>query len=378
MTETMRIPSFVCVAPLRVPAPREQRTSCMCSARPPQPARVVALGLLCVDLVATVAQYPTPDAKIRTTSFSEYGGGNAANAAVASSRLGAVTALISAVGADTRGSSAIDVLQHDKVDVTHVAANGTTPFTYIIVDATTATRTCIHTPAPDVTAVLNDAGAIAIRNADVLLMDGRHPEVAIRAAHIAKAAHTFVMLDAERMREGLNELLQLTNGLVLKDALADALADEIDVNRDVSNSSSNLVRLLDSGISWVIATRGADGCVLVTRCQIDELLWHDTNHAHVAGIHLHLDRMGDAYIVRCGAMQGTSVVDSTGAGDAFFGAIAYAVARKLSMERALVIASVVAAKSCEINGARGAPYRHQLDDLFTEIEHSESRQTMGA
>lgn len=78
--------------------------------------RVAVMGLVCMDLVGTVANFPSPDAKIRTTSFEEYCGGNAANSAVAVSRLGISTKLISAVGDDGRGLSAVDILRASGVD----------------------------------------------------------------------------------------------------------------------------------------------------------------------------------------------------------------------------------------------------------------------
>ena len=55
------------------------------------------------------------------------------------------------------------------------------------------------------------------------------------------------------------------------------------------------------------------------------------------------------------------VQDTTGAGDAFIGAVAYGLCHKFSPERALRLGSVVAASNCTGFGARGGlPRRDAL------------------
>ncbi|MCH87130.1 ketohexokinase [Trifolium medium] len=68
----------------------------MCSSSSiPQNATVVGCGSLSVDFLATVAAYPKPDEKIRTTTLKVQGGGNAGNALTCLARLGLNTRLIS-------------------------------------------------------------------------------------------------------------------------------------------------------------------------------------------------------------------------------------------------------------------------------------------
>lgn len=65
--------------------------------------RITCLGAAGLDAVATVAEFPKADDKIRTTSILFGGGGNAANTCTAVSRLGFDAMLISKVGSDTNG-----------------------------------------------------------------------------------------------------------------------------------------------------------------------------------------------------------------------------------------------------------------------------------
>ncbi|XP_072090554.1 uncharacterized protein [Arachis hypogaea] len=100
---------------------------------------LLGCGSASIDLLATVAAYPKPDEKIRSTSFKVEGGGNAANALTCAARLGLKPRLISKVADDTHGRAIIDELQADGVDMSFIVVSeeGTSPFTYIIVDSQT-------------------------------------------------------------------------------------------------------------------------------------------------------------------------------------------------------------------------------------------------
>lgn len=137
---------------VRLPAPRSSRllTTRCGAAPPPLPSRLklVGLGSAGIDYMAPVAAFPAPDAKIRTSQpLSVQGGGNAANALVAAARLGLEPALFSKLGNDANGDAIVAELEAEGVDTRAVLrGEGSSPFTYIIVDQQANTRTCIHTP----------------------------------------------------------------------------------------------------------------------------------------------------------------------------------------------------------------------------------------
>jgi hypothetical protein len=109
---------------------------------------VLGVGVAAVDFVAAVSAFPNPDDKIRSTSLTVAGGGNAANTLVALRRLGMPTALATHLGQDGNGQQIKAELASEGVDVARCVSSAglTSPFTYIIVDESAATRTCIHTP----------------------------------------------------------------------------------------------------------------------------------------------------------------------------------------------------------------------------------------
>ena len=169
------------------------------------------------------------------------GGGNCANALTAASRLGLNPLLITKIGDDAVGDDIVKELESDRVKTDYVlrAKGCPSPFTYIIVDreggcaqtwccseilccrcreclATSlsyvlagGTRTCIHTPAAPLAA--NDLSASrieeALSGAALVYFDGRLAEAALQIAKAARRAGIPILVEAERLRPGLNELL---------------------------------------------------------------------------------------------------------------------------------------------------------------------------
>jgi sugar/nucleoside kinase (ribokinase family) len=178
--------------------------------------------------LAVVAAYPAPDAKVRTQSLTTQGGGNAANAATGASRLGATVALCSRVGADGAAAAIEGELARDGVDTRYLlraeaesegAPPPPSPSTYIIIDASAATRTCIHTPGPPLTpatllALPPAASPIAgVATVGAAFFDGRLADAALPVARAAVDAGVPVLVEAERARDGLDDLLATATGV---------------------------------------------------------------------------------------------------------------------------------------------------------------------
>lgn len=185
----------------------------------PENTIVVGCGAAGVDFLATVATYPKPDDKIRSTSFKIQGGGNAGNALTCTARLGLKPRIISKVADDTQGREILHELEVDGVDTSFMAVSkeGTSPFTYIIVDSQTKSRTCIHTPGfppmkPD---DLPESNLLtALNGARIVYLDGRLHETALVVAHEAVKKNIPILIDAERLREGLDDLIKLADYVV--------------------------------------------------------------------------------------------------------------------------------------------------------------------
>lgn len=354
------------------------------SSVPPPPENRIVLGCggIGLDLLAAVASYPKPDDKIRSTSFQAQGGGNAGNALTCAARLGLKPRIISKVAGDAQGRGILEELEADGVDTSFlvVSPEGNSPFTYIIVDNETKTRTCIHTPGypPMVPEDLSQSRLeSALNGARLAYSDVRLHETALVVAKEATRKRIPILIDAEKKREGLNELLSFATYVV-------CAAKFPQVWTEASSVSTALLAMLLRlpNVKFVIVTLGEDGCVMLERSvnkapesedtDVEEVLeslkqkidYNSTTPSCVSSSVMNLRANGFGTL--CGRLHvGTAekvppaeLVDTTGAGDAFIGAVLYALCADMPPERMLPFAAQVAACSCRALGARaGLPHR---------------------
>ncbi|BBN05644.1 hypothetical protein MPTK1_3g14770 [Marchantia polymorpha subsp. ruderalis] len=356
---------------------------------PPLPARrtVVGCGTLTLDFLAKVASYPEADAKIRTTDSLVQGGGNVGNALTAAARLGLKPRVYSKLAKDSSGIGILEELEADGVDVSHVvvADEGVSPFTYVIVDEETKTRTCIHTPGyPPLEPSDYSSSAIAslLSGADLLYLDGRIPDAALRVAEEASKQGLPIIIDAERKREGLDELLHYADYLVTSAKFPVAWTEAPTLGEALVALALKLPRL-----QFVIVTQGAAGCVMLERSSSEkpemmdvnqtlQSLWREAKESPISGPTVFSSKVGVLQNSKAGTVDtedrcvgrllvgtadfvpSTELVDTTGAGDAFIGAVMYCLCAGLIPENMLPLGSAVAATKCRALGARtGLPLR---------------------
>ena len=223
------------------------------------PGAVVGVGAVCVDFLARVGRFPRPDEKLRTEGPLEtQGGGNCGNALCAAARLGTAPRIVTKVGADTAGAAIRGGLEAEGVDTGCIAVGGPcSPSSYIIVSGGDGTRTIIHTPGEEMRPDELELGA-ALEGATLVYSDGRQPEVALALVREARARGVPVLVEAERLRPGLDALL--------------ALADCVVCSREFPCAWTGHTSLGDAlvELAWrlplcerVFATRGSDGCVML-------------------------------------------------------------------------------------------------------------------
>ncbi|CAL9071619.1 unnamed protein product [Musa textilis] len=352
---------------------------------PPLPDNLIVLGCgaVSVDYLATVAAFPNPDDKIRSISLKVEGGGNAGNALTGACRLGLKPRVISKVANDAQGRSLLAELEGDGVDTSYivVAEEGNSPFTYIIVDNQTKTRTCIHTPGnpamvPEELTQLKLSSALD--GASLAYFDGRLWETALVVAQEASRRRIPILIDAERPREGLDDLLNLATYVVCSEKFPQVWTDAPSVS---SALVSILVRL--PNLKFVIVTLGEKGCIMLEKSaigasemeetEVDSLLESlrtkvggssgiPTCISSEASLRISADGIGAVngrlHVGTAEIISPTELVDTTGAGDAFIGAVLYAICAGMPPEKMLPFASQVAAANCRALGARsGLPCR---------------------
>ncbi|XP_002445656.1 ribokinase isoform X2 [Sorghum bicolor] len=344
---------------------------------------VLGCGAASVDYLATVASFPNPDDKIRSLALKVQGGGNTGNALTAAARLGLRPRIISKVSNDAQGRNILKELQDDGIDTSYmlVAEDGNSPFTYIIVDNQTKTRTCIHTPGypPLLPEELTKENlSAALDGADMVYFDVRLHETALIVAEEASRRKIPIFIDAEKKREGLDELLNFATYVVCSAKFPQAWTG-------ASSTPVALVSMLLRlpKIKFVIVTLGEKGCLMLERSTIDaseadkidieallESLEKKVDQSSTtpncitskANLRISADGVGS---INGRLLLGTAevippdeLIDTTGAGDAFIGAVLYGLCTGMPPERMLPFASQVAGCGCRGLGARSSlPHR---------------------
>lgn len=294
--------------------------------------------MLCHGLVASDflvrAPFPVPrDRKVVVDTVERAGGGPAANAAVTLARLGTRVAFAGAVGADALGREQREDLARENVDVQGIGTiAGVASFvSLILVDSSDGART-IYSAAAGRPLLPVDAPRLPTPRPRLVLVDGWGGPHQLRVAEAAREAGVPVLLDAGSLRDAMRALLPLADVVIASEPFARAYAGP-------GREADAVRKLLQGGARLAAITRGTRGVV-----------------AGAAG-------SADLFEVSSAPAE---VMDTTGAGDAFHGAAAWALVQGWTWEETLGVATWVAARKCEAPGARkGLPRRADLPPRST-------------
>jgi ribokinase len=287
---------------------------------------VLIVGSINVDLVIRAAQLPAPGQSVSGGVFAQYQGGKGANQAVAAARNGATVTMVGAVGADEYGQSALADLAREGVDVSRIAVLGdaATGIALIAVDERGANQIVVAPGANyafDAAAIEAALAGYVPRPGSVAVLSFELGDDAIVAAAAYAAQHGMQLLCNPAPARPLPWELEALSPIMVPNEGEATLLTGISDPREAAPALSN-----DVGAS-VIVTLGEQGALLCERGAVSfhrELLPAPKVH----------------------------VVDTTGAGDAFVGALAAHLAQGKPLREAAAAAIVAASKSVTSAGAR--------------------------
>lgn len=289
--------------------------------------RIVVVGSSNTDMVVKGPRIPRPGETVIGGQFVMAPGGKGANQAVAAARLGAEVTFVARVGRDIFGDQAIAGYEKEGIRTEHIVRDPEhgTGVALILVDDRGENLISVASGANNALGPADvDRAAEAIRAADVLLIQLETPlETVAHAAELAAAAGVTVVLDPAPAPAAPLPAALLRHVAVIKPNENEAERLTGIAVCDEATARQAAEKLLALGVRRAIVTLGAKGA-----------LWTDGQ--------------------RSGFVPGLSVqaVDSTAAGDAFSGGLACALARRLSMDDAVLYASAVGALSVTRMGAQ--------------------------
>ena len=280
------------------------------------------VGSVNLDLVASGAPLPKAGETVTGARFAQHPGGKGANQALAARRLGAEVHMIGCVGDDALAEPALTLLRRDGVDVSNVMS-----------ELGTATGVALIAVSPEGENQITVASGANLRvgptdvsglpKCDVILSQLEVPVTAVEAtARVAAETGALMAINLAPALGVPPQLLKDADLLIVNEIEADFYGDAL-------HERGGLVAL----------TLGSRGAALY--------------------------KMGQE-IARVPAFD-VDVVDTTGAGDTFCGALAVALAEGQPPEQALRFASAAGALAVTRAGAQPSlPRREQVDALLQE------------
>lgn len=299
--------------------------------------RVLVGGAINTDLVATVTRAPEAGETVTGQGFAIFGGGKGANQAVAAARSGADVALIGAVGRDEFGVARRADLAQDSIDLTYVQTTYAASSGVALITVEQGGENRIAYIPGAVATVEQESAMRAVQNV--------RPAVVLAPNELPKA--TLLELFATAMEQGAmvifnaapdpeegRGLLPLVDVLVVNEgegAAIAGLAGEVTIQQVVEG-------LAGLGPKRVALTCGAAGVIGIEN--------------------------GSAFAIPGVKVE---VVDTTGAGDTFCGALAASIAEGMTFRQAVMRAVMASALSVTKAGAQSSIPTCAEIDAFAEM-----------
>ncbi|MBL5967633.1 sugar kinase [Lelliottia amnigena] len=280
-------------------------------------ARIACVGITVLDRIWYLADLPKEGGKYVANNYTEVGGGPAATAAVAAAKLGADVDFIGRVGDDDTGSRLLAELESLGVNTrfTRIFKGARSSQSAVLVDAS-GERIIANYPSPDLPAEADWLQDIDFSQWDVVLADVRWHDGAKQALTLARQQGVTTVLDADITPQDIADLVALSDHAAFS-------APGLQRLTQIAEAESALKKAQTLTNGHVYVTQGKDGCY-----------W--------------LENGALSYLP---AFQ-IDVVDTTGAGDVFHGALAVGLAQNQPAQDAVRFASAVAALKCTRPGGR--------------------------
>ncbi len=298
---------------------------------------IVGLGVCAFDIIAEADRLPGPDAKMEARSIQAQGGGLVGTALVAASRLGGHCAYLGALGDDFFGDFSVSALEREGIDIGFVerVEGASAHLAVIVADRAAGTRMILWSSEDAPELGPEHVSEQALRRTEVLHVDDYYPRAALAAARLARSMGTTVTMDLEVGGEETEEFLSLGDYVIVPLEFA---AERYGASSAEQGAEALFEEMAPFGAIAAVVTAGTRGSAAR---QAGGAIYQPAYHPPV-------------------------VVDTTGCGDAYHGAMALGVARGWELQKAMQVAAATAALKCRaLGGRRGIP---DMDEVGAFLE----------
>ncbi|MGH7495621.1 MAG: ribokinase [bacterium] len=288
---------------------------------------ILVIGSANMDLVVTTQRFPQPGETVFGNKFGVYPGGKGANQAVAAAKLGGHVHFFGKMGNDEWRERLSASMESDGVNLEHLLIDpeASTGMALITVDLL-GQNEIVVVPGSNMnlTPLDVDGKREIFGPMKLVLMQLEIPwETVLQSARAARAHGAIVILNPAPARALPKDSLALIDYLTPNENETEVLTGIAVIDETSARQAAQ--RLLAQGVRNVIITMGEKGALLVNN----------------AGAELFPTKKAQA-------------VDTTAAGDAFNGALAFALANDKPVDEAIRFANSVAAYSVTRMGAQSS------------------------
>ncbi len=305
-------------------------------------SEVITVGSINTDFVVRTRRFPQPGETIAGESFAIYGGGKGANQAIAAARLGANVTFFGAAGSDANSDQRVFDLEHEGIDVTHIQrTEGYGGVAVVQVDSLSGENSIVLVPGANAHVVpdLVEQDLInTCRSGDVMNLQLEIPmETVLMTMMVCRRhAKSINVLNAAPYSPLVSGMLDLVDVLIVNEVEAGQLLDSARVTVDGA-----------SGVAQRIRSFGVRAAVVITLGEHGAWLLDDSVDELIPSLRV-------------------DVVDTTGAGDAFCGAVCAWLARRESHLAAVRAGVTAGALSVQREGAQPSlPALEEVNSLLT-------------
>lgn len=290
---------------------------------------VFGVGQCSLDYIGLIPSYPPPDVKCEFTHLLAQGGGPVATALVALKRWGMEAYMAGVVGDDDFGAQIAAFLAADGINAAglKIRPQKQSQFAFIVSEPSAARRTIFWQRPTGHPLLPEELDVSRLLESSALHIDGLFPEASLFACRKAKQAGIPVILDAGTLRDGMLEIVRLSDYVITSEVFSGAFAE---------SPAETCRKLAGLGVRWAGVTLGAHGYLALV----------------------------DGRVIRKDAYP-AAAVDTTGCGDVFHAGITYGVLQGWDAEKSLDLGAWAAASvSTQMGGRKGIPDRRLLQEKY--------------
>lgn len=300
--------------------------------------KIIVIGSSNVDLTARVRTLPRPGETIGGARLHQANGGKGANQAVAAARLGADVLFLTCLGNDANGEMLASQFASDGIDTSKIKFSATPTGTALIFVDDNAENCIAVAPGSNNDLLPEDVDAIKDKMADsaYLLVQLEIPMPTVEhSILLADSLGVKVIVNPAPMNALREDIFSHIWLLTPNETEAEALTGVVIGSEEDARTAA--AHLMEKGVENVIITLGSKGSLVCTP-------------------------EASTFV----PARKVQALDTTGAGDAYNGALVAALSEGRSLVEAAKIATIASSIAVTRMGAQtSAPYRKEIDIINT-------------